>query len=420
MRPFMEENWRVWEEKDFSSRGLFRDRPDKEKDKWLLTYLAVYGRGHVQKMAMHILNISEIPELRVNPDDVYDEQYVPYLVLREQVMRESDYWVLKKAAFHAPRLMARFAFCRLTGCSWIPEWDDAYSYRTYSCGLKSDVSRDDIEDLCREMIDQKGPFQRNASRWLKELADIPDEKLAEMASERTERSLDREPEEVLRRLMRPLDGYSEEADLKRRICSVFDAYIMWVYTKHYLRGSGVLKREAMNDNLSDYLETRFEYTQEPSGNILTAIEETLAAGGRSALDMTTEKIREIAWNVCEDSPEHSFFLYLAYWYGFKTKENDDLALKMLMDAAQRGHLRSYDSIVQIYSEGEYVHKNMRLALTWQEKKVEHYRLLYEKHGYLGDKRAYSEALRELGDLLMKDGHARQAKQYYRKADQLAD
>ena len=147
MRIFLEENWIRWEEKDFYSLSVLKPSLDQEKDKLLLTYLAVYGKNSVPRYAMRKLGISEIPEFPVNPDDQQDDQYAPYLVLREQVMRESDYWTLKKAAFHAPRPINKFAFCRLTGCSWISDGDHAYSYRTYSCGLKRDVSREDIEDL---------------------------------------------------------------------------------------------------------------------------------------------------------------------------------------------------------------------------------------------------------------------------------
>ena len=180
MRPFLEENWVIWEEKDFYTASVLRPSLDKEKDKLQLTYLAVYGKNNVQRYAMRKLGVKEIPALPVNPEDPQDDQYAPYMVLREQVMRESDYWVLKKAAFHAPRPLNKFAFCRLTGCSWISDGDHASSYRTCSCGLKRDVSREDIVDLCREMIYKKGPFQRNAARWLEKLADISDEELAEM------------------------------------------------------------------------------------------------------------------------------------------------------------------------------------------------------------------------------------------------
>ena len=418
MRPFIEENWGPWENRDFYTIRLIRPFLNKVKDKWLRTYLAVYGKNVVQRYAMRVLGLTQIPSLPVNPDDPDDDQYAPYLVLQEQVMRESDYRILKNAAFHAPWPMNLFAFCRLTGYSRFPEDNGAHLYRTYSCGLKRYVIREDIEDLCREMIEKKGPFQRDAAKWLKELPDITDEQLAEMASEKTERSWDTDPDEIFHARMQPLDGYSIEEDLKCKICSIFDAYIMWKFTKRFFTGSGVVRREAMNDSLSNNLYDRFRFKQEPAGNVLTAIAETLSAAGRSDPELTPEFIKETAWNVSEHSAQHSYFLYMAHWYGFETEGDDDLALKMLFDAAERGHLKSYDNIVRIYSEGKYVHKNFRLALTWQEKKAAHYRRIFEEEG--SSKIKYKESLRELGDLLKGEGRAKKAKQYYRLADELED
>lgn len=205
--------------------------------------------------------------------------------------------------------------------------------------------------------------------------------------------------------------------MKLKICAIFDAYIMWVYSKHFIHGSKTLQMEAM-DSLSDSLCNWFRYKKEPAGDVLTAIEEVLYAGGRMDPGMTPERIKETAWNVCEQRPQHSYFLYMAYWYGYETEGNDDLALEMLLDAGRRGHLVSYSNIVKIYSEGEYVHENIRLAITWQEKKVERFRLLFEQEGTDAAKSRYKEVLRQLGDLLMKEGHAKKAKRYYRMADQL--
>ena len=109
---------------------------------------------------------------------------------------------------------------------------------------------------------------------------------------------------------------------------------------------------------------------------------------------------------------------MAYWYGYQTEQDDDLALQMLLDAGERGHLVSYSNIVKIYSEGKYVHKNSRLALSWQEKKVERFRLLYEKNGTDKARREYKEVLKQHGDLLMKEGYAKRAKQSYRLAERL--
>lgn len=155
------------------------------------------------------------------------------------------------------------------------------------------------------------------------------------------------------------------------------------------------------------------------GDVISIIEETLSLGGCLTPELTPDKIRKTAWSVCPNSPQHSYFLFFAYWYGFETDENDDLALKMLADAADRGHMRSYKDLVQIYASGKYVHKNVRLALNWKEKEVELCRKRYAERGNTGYVlKAYEITLREFGDLLMKEGYAKRAKQQYKKADQL--
>ena len=419
MDIFREENWEKWERGDCFPANLVR--LDSEKDRMLLMWLAVHGRDRIRKYARHKLGISGDPEVPVNIDDDRDDQYFPYLVLKEQVMRESDYWVLKEAAFHAPKPMARFAFCRLTGCSWIPPECGAYSYRTYSCGLKRNVTREEIEDLCREMIERQGPFPLNAQRWLKELLGITDEELTAKASARTERSFDNEPEEWFRKQMRPRKGYTEEENLELIICGIFDACIMLLYAKEFPGGSAILRQEAMEDSFSDNIRNRFEYEKKPKGDVIGIIRETLSLGGRLTPELTPDKISKTAWSVCSNSPQHSYFLFLAYWYGFETDENDDLALKMLADAADRGHVRSFKDLVEIYASGKYVHKNVRLALNWKEKEVELCRKRYAERVNTGDAlKDYEKSLRELGDLLMKEGYAKRAKQQYKKADQLAE
>ena len=50
--------------------------------------------------------------------------------------------------------------------------------------------------------------------------------------------------------------------------------------------------------------------------------------------------------------------------------------------------------------------------------MELYRLSFEQEGTDTARREYREVLRQLGDLLMKEGYAKRAKRYYRMADQL--
>ena len=87
MEIFREENWDTWRSGCFTMadfKNLYG-----EKDRWLLTWTAVHGNDHASRIAIHRLGISVIPEVPVNTDDEKDDLYFLYLVLNEQVKRES-------------------------------------------------------------------------------------------------------------------------------------------------------------------------------------------------------------------------------------------------------------------------------------------------------------------------------------------
>ena len=161
---------------------------DREKDRQLIEWLLHMVSGSKRKEIMRRYGMDELPEETVNTDDPADPLYRTYFVLQEQVMRECSVEVLKEAAFVNQReSIGRFAFCRLTGFSWPAGECDAYSYRTWQCGLKKGFTRKDIEDFCREMIERHGPFEKEAEAWLTELVLISDRKLEEWAKGDTER-----------------------------------------------------------------------------------------------------------------------------------------------------------------------------------------------------------------------------------------
>lgn len=188
MQIFRRENWDRWEYGPYHKADF---RLDPEKDCWLLQYLLSHCARTQRKREMARLGLDALPAPPVNIDDPDDKDYAPYIMLREQVMREDDYWALRAAILDAPNgMMRRFAFCRLTGYSWPFVACDAYSYRTWDCGLKSGVTREDIKDLCRELVDAKTPFARQAEEWLERLPTFSDDDLARWASDRTERKHD--------------------------------------------------------------------------------------------------------------------------------------------------------------------------------------------------------------------------------------
>ena len=139
---------------------------DPAEDKNYLEYIVQHAYGHRQNTLMRKLGFSELPERRVNPREPEDDRYEEYYVLKEQVAREPDAEILKEAAYEAPTQMARFAFCRLTKYSYPAPWEYAFSYRTYECGWKEEMTTEDVIEFCREMIAVEGPFAEEAKECL--------------------------------------------------------------------------------------------------------------------------------------------------------------------------------------------------------------------------------------------------------------
>ena len=161
---FHPDKWNDWDT-PFPNELEIR-KLDPAEDKYYLEYIIQQAHGSRQKMLMRKLGFSELPERRVNPENPEDEQYEEYYALREQVAREPDAEILKEAAYEAPTLMARFAFCRLTKYSYPASWHYANSYCTYECGWKEGMTTENVIDFCREMIAVEGPFAEEAKECL--------------------------------------------------------------------------------------------------------------------------------------------------------------------------------------------------------------------------------------------------------------
>ena len=153
--------------------GIISDRDimglDAEHDRNLINWLLLHMDEAKRERVMQKCHISKLPEELINIDDPRDDKYMEYFVLLEQVTLENDREVLREAALHSRDSIGKFAFCRLTGYSWPADTCDAYSYRTYSCGLKSDVTIENAISFCRDMIEKNGPYAKEASEWMEQL-----------------------------------------------------------------------------------------------------------------------------------------------------------------------------------------------------------------------------------------------------------
>ena len=170
VKIFRDDNW-----SRIKSGVIFRKDVmglDPDGDRELIGYLIAHSteasRLSMIKYASEKYGMDEMPEPRVNTDDPEDASFWEYAVLLEQVGREDDSEALKAAALHSSdRALAAFAFCRLTGCSLPPDECDAYSYRTFSCGILRGATAESVAGICRSMIEEGGPLQDVAEECLR-------------------------------------------------------------------------------------------------------------------------------------------------------------------------------------------------------------------------------------------------------------
>ena len=174
VKIFRDDNWNRIKSGIISRKDIMH--LNREKDKVLIGYLISHAtepcRQSMMKFAAEKYSLYDFPEQQKNIDDPNDPYYEEYLVLQEQVIREDDADVLKEAAFHSSNYdMAAFAFCRLTGCSFPPSECDAYSYRTFDCGIMPRTTAEDVREFCRRVIEERGRFANVAEERLRDQKD---------------------------------------------------------------------------------------------------------------------------------------------------------------------------------------------------------------------------------------------------------
>ena len=174
VKIFRDDNWNRITNGAISRKDIMH--LDGEKDSELIEYLIAHAsepyRNSMMKYAAEKYGMDELPQPHQNTDDPNDPYYEEYFVLQEQVIREDDADVLKKAALHSSNYdMAAFAFCRLTGYRFPPSECDAYSYRTFDCGILPGMTAEDIREFCRKVIEERGRFVDVAEYCLRDQKD---------------------------------------------------------------------------------------------------------------------------------------------------------------------------------------------------------------------------------------------------------
>ena len=80
-------------------------------------------------------------------------------------------------------------------------------------------------------------------------------------------------------------------------------------------------------------------------------------------------IQNLAIKENDDSPEHSFFIGLAYLGGIDVEVDHERALFLIRSAAEAGLPEAMEKLIRMYETGEGVARDYQAAIAWREKKI---------------------------------------------------
>lgn len=80
-------------------------------------------------------------------------------------------------------------------------------------------------------------------------------------------------------------------------------------------------------------------------------------------------IQNLAIKENDDSPEHSFFIGLAYLGGIDVEVDHERALTLIRSAAEAGLPEAMEKLIRMYEAGEGVARDYQAAIAWREKKI---------------------------------------------------
>ena len=91
-------------------------------------------------------------------------------------------------------------------------------------------------------------------------------------------------------------------------------------------------------------------------------------------DALLDAVTKMAVKENDSSPEHNYFIGLAYLSGIDVEVDYDRALSLIKSAADKGLVEAQKKLVSMYSEGIGVPRDFDTAIVWQKKVVENLRV----------------------------------------------
>lgn len=130
-------------------------------------------------------------------------------------------------------------------------------------------------------------------------------------------------------------------------------------------------------------------------------EPTDARNEQALSSVLLETLRSLAIKENDRSPEHNFFIGLAYLSGIDVEVDFEKACSLLEKSAKDGLPEACAKLAEMYKNGMGVKKDSQKAIDWKKKQVEIYSEQYEKSkGTDGERDAlvlYAKAMDDLGD-----------------------
>lgn len=129
-------------------------------------------------------------------------------------------------------------------------------------------------------------------------------------------------------------------------------------------------------------------------------------------------VRQTAVREDAGSPEHNFFIGLAYLKGIDMEVDHDRALRLITGAAEAGLFEAGEKLVEMYRNGEGTERDYREAFRWQERLAEQREHQYAETGGKEAGENWAYALCTLGDYQMEFSCLSAAGEAYQKMQEV--
>jgi len=144
-------------------------------------------------------------------------------------------------------------------------------------------------------------------------------------------------------------------------------------------------------------------------------------GDREAFsDLLAEALTGIALREKDSSPEHRFFIGLAYLGGIDVEVDHQRALSLISSAAEEGLEEAMNKLVTMYRNGEGVARDYVQAVKWQEVLVMKVKSVYDKEETEENALRCIKEYRNLAEYLYELRQVDRSMEFYHKAVELGE